>query len=403
MHYVFMNIRLFKRNSRLIFVLIIILQVLSAVSVVFAYGVYCNYRYERSSEFIESTGLAFYFDEEIRLADIKAAMVEVPEEILTEADLIQLFSVYALDDSGNISEPLVDEINERFESGIYTLGDTGYIYVDIDMQYDPEKLEYVYEHKKYDFCREHIAEGEFIDNEDYSSGAKQLYFCKGSRFAPAVGSTVELCGEIFEVAGRFLTLDEHPDDQIVLSYYAAPDDIRVRSLSYYYDGFVPKTYYDRTVGIFKSRFGDMVHIQEPDELEIEDHNYYTTVMAIAVMFIVIPVINIGILLFYVVSIRNRMAAVFRIEGGTRGSIVLMFMKEYMLITAIDNAVGLALFRFLLYPLFKPRFAYFDSIYDIAVYPIFYGIMLSVTAFVLFVMLRLAVSKTPIGQIKGAVK
>ena len=402
MHYVFMNIRLFKRNSRLIFVLIIILQVLSAVSVVFAYGVYCNYRYERSSELLESTGFTFSFTEDIRLADIKAAMDEVPAEVITEAGHIQLFSVYTLN-GASISEPLVDEINERFENGNFTLGDLEYVYIDIDMQYDPEKQEYVYEQKNYDFCREHIAEGEFIDNEDYSSGAKQLYFCKGSRFAPAVGSTVELCGETFEVAGRFLTLDEHPDDQIVLSYYAVPDDLRVRSLSYYYDGFVPKTYYDRTVGIFKSRFGDMVHIQEPDELEIEDHNYYTTVMAIAVMFIVIPVINIGILLFYVVSIRNRMAAVFRIEGGTRGSIVLMFMKEYMLITAIDNAVGLALFRFVLYPLFKPRFAYFDRIYDIAVYPIFYGIMLSVTAFVLFVMLRLAVSKTPIGQIKGAVK
>lgn len=385
------------------FIMLVIMQVFSSVSVLFAYGVYNNFRYERSSELAETTSITVGFSESVRFADIKEAMSEVPKDILTECESIMLSTKYYTDGSSVISEPLVDEMKEWETDGDINFGvpEENILSLLISMKFDAEQGQYIYLPEDYDAYSSNTLEGEFITQEEYSSDKKQIAYCKGS--SPIdwrVGSIVDFCGEEYTVNAKYRTLHTYSPSRIDMSFYAAPDDMRIISLNYYFEGFVPKRSYNAVTSVFENRFGESVSIVEPPEVELDDHNYYTTIMAIAMMFIIVPAINFGILFCYIVSLRSRMIAVFRIEGGTRRSSLKMFLGEYLIISCSCFGVGSVVFRFALYPFLKEHFLYFETIYSVWVYLVTFAAYTVLTAIVSMIMINRVIAKTPSAQIRG---
>lgn len=387
------------------FVLVVVTQVLSGVCMLFAYGIYNNYRYERSSELVESTAITIRFDESVRYKDIKDVMNKVPKETLGESKGIMISTKYLINDSNNISEPLVDEQNEWKDEGgriEYQVSDDEITSLLISMEYDKESGKYIYNRDDFTVYSENTLEGQFMSPEDYASGKKQLAYCYGGGiFAPEIGSKVLFCGEEYEVTARYRTLHDHVPNRIDVGFYSAPDDMRVYSLSYYFDGFVPKKRFEEVSELFYDRFGDSAEIQKPDDLELDDHAYYTTIMAIAVMFVVIPAINMAIILYYILELRNRISSVYRIEGGTRSMVISVYLAEFLPLSAICFIVGETIFGLVLFPYFSREFSYFSMIYSIWVYVVIFIVMILVVLAVLFLMLRIAVLRSPIQQIRRA--
>ncbi|MBR1384877.1 MAG: ABC transporter permease [Ruminococcus sp.] len=403
MYYILLNLKGFAGRNRLMFLMLVLMQIFSCVSVLFAYGVYNNFRYERSSELADTTAITINFDESVRFTDIREAMNEVPQDILTESASIMLSTKYYIDGSSVINEPLVDEMKEWETDGSIQFGvpQENIASILISMKYDAEEGQYIYLPEDYEVYSENTLEGSFIAQEDYSSGERVLAYCKGGPLLNyTVGSVVSFCGEEYTVCARYRTLHEIKPNRLDLSFYAAPDDMRVMSLNYYFEGFVPKKSYNAVTSIFTDCFGKSVTIPEPPEIELDDHNYYTTVMAIALMFIIVPAINFGILFCYIVSLRSRMIAVFRIEGGTRRSSLKMFLVEYLIISCSCFGVGSAVFRFALYPALKEHFLYFESIYSTGVYLVTFAAYTVLTAIVSLIMINRVIAKTPSAQIKG---
>ena len=178
MYYVIVNLKNFIRHSRLMFVMLVIMQVFSSVSVLFAYGVYNNFRYERSSELADTTSITIGFSESVRFSDIKKAMNEVPKDILTESESIMLSTKYYTDGSSVISEPLVDEMKEWETDGgiIFGVPEENIVSILISMKYDPEQGQYMKQKREAALdVLEQLRMKEYADKQvsELSGGQKQ--------------------------------------------------------------------------------------------------------------------------------------------------------------------------------------------------------------------------------------
>jgi ABC-type antimicrobial peptide transport system permease subunit len=406
--YIFINIKNFAKNNTLMFVLLIVMEFFATAIVLFSYGVYNNFKFEQSAQFVEASDIKITFSDNITLGEIKKVMNDVSRDILCESSEICLNSTYFADGSGDFERCLIEDIRSCVHDGVYdiTIPEENIADIYIDMKYNPETDLYEYEPEAYEIYSKHTSEGEFLPYDDYSKGEKYLMYCRGeegNNMQYAIGSTVTVCGEEYKVLGRYSTLHDVQPNRLDISYYAAPDSMQIDSLSYYFEGFVPKKTFNEVTSLFKIEFGDNVTTNDPDDFLVDEHSYYSTVMLISLMFILVSAINFALLFRYILGVRNRSISIFRIEGCRRIKAVKMFAGEFALISLICFSVSTLVYNFAALPKLKNLFEYMDYIYSWKTYLIIFVMYMLVIMLTVIVMILRFIKKTPLNQIKGAKK
>ena len=314
------------------FSLYILIQVIAALVIIFAYGIYMNFTYEQKSEFVEATAITISFKNgDVKLKDIKDVMDNVDINIKNSAKQMMLTSYYSLDDTEHVNSDLIWEMQNSLNDGVYniTIPDSEIATIYISTQYDPDTNKYKYSDDHYEVYSEHVAEGVFFSREEYDSHEKTICYCRGTdNFNWKIGSTIEFCGEKYVVKGRYNTLFDKQPNRIDVTYYNAPDNMRIDKLSYYFDYFVPKETFESVTSLFTERFGNKIEVNSPDDLLKDDNSYYYSISMIAMVFILIAGLNFAIYYRYILESRNRSLAIMRIEGQTKKKAIKAFLFEF---------------------------------------------------------------------------
>lgn len=405
--YVFINIKNFIKNNTLMFVLLIIMELFSSLIILFSFGVYNHFGMQQVAKEFDTTLIRISFKQNSSLGEIKEVMGQVSDEILSQTSEIQLVSSYYIDGSDTISECVTDTAYTYTENGplIQNIPSENMADILMYMQYNSETGMYEQYYKDYNVYSGHVREGRFFSNEDYQSSEKYMAYCRGAKgmnMNYEVGSTVIFCGEEFEVIGRYATaFDPHvAPNRLTFSYYSAPDSMEIGTVRYKFERFIPKDDFYTVASLFEDRFGDNITVNTPEDLLAIEHGYYSTVMLIAVLFIVISAINFSILFSYILYVRNKSISVFRIEGCSRERAVRIFASEFALISSVCFVIGALVYNFILLPRLKPIFEYMDYTYSLSNYIAIFAAYMIIIMFIITAMIKRSIRKTPLMQIRG---
>lgn len=403
MRIIILNIRSFIVNNRLMFSLYILIQIIASLVIIFAYGVYMNFTYEQKSEFVEATAITISFKNgDVKLKEIKDVMDSVDINIKNSAKQIMLTSYYSLDDIEHVNSDLISEMQNSLNDGVYniTIPDSKIATIYISTQYDSNTNKYKYSDDLFEVYSEHVVDGEFFSREDYDSQENTICYCRGTEnFKWKIGSTIEFCGEKYVVKGRYNTLFDKQPNRIDVTYYNAPDNMKIDKLSYYFDYFVQKETFENVTSLFTERFGNKIEVNSPDDLLKDDNSYYYSISIIAMVFILIAALNFAIYYRYILESRNRSLAIMRIEGQTNKETIKAFLFEFSISSIIIFLICITIYENILYSYLKNIFTYFDYIYSFKSYFVILVLYTVGTSLVIGLMIKRFVKKLPLEQMK----
>lgn len=110
--------------------------------------------------------------------------------------------------------------------------------------------------------------------------------------------------------------------------------------------------YNSAVNIFKKCFGDRISDEEISDMPVYDAEVlktFQTKMTICVVIAIISSVNITALFKYVIDLRRKTMAIFRINGCSKNRLKGIMVSEMMIYSAINILLCISCFNFLILP------------------------------------------------------
>ncbi len=379
--YTLKNIKSFFINNFIIFILLVISTITSAIVIFFSYGVYQNY----------NTILSYKEDD---LSDdyIGINYVNTGSEYVTKRDLLNCLS--EIDD---ISNELREQIIQYDVEGIIDNNSYEFKFLYCDGKFKVAE-EFKENLKKYD----NLTEGTYWSDYEEANG-----ICVALISDPAVFGEIsaldsikyvnqlKIGGKIYDIIGK----QAWNEKGAMFPFSTVADEQLLTSTLISFNSAVSVKTYNQIRDVFNNYMGDKAVFEEIRTIDKDTYYTYKTVILISVFIALIAAINFMILYRYIMSTRKRTTAIFRILGLTPAKLNFMNMSECIILIVPFFILGMVLYQTVFLPRLHTYFVYMQDAYTPFVYFLLFVIFISVSLIVIGIMLLVMSRKSILELIK----
>ena len=379
--YTLKNIKSFFINNFIIFILLVISTITSAIVIFFSYGVYQNY----------NTILSYKEDD---LSDdyIGINYVNTGSEYVTKRDLLNCLS--EIDD---ISNELREQIIQYDVEGIIDNNSYEFKFLYCDGKFKVAE-EFKENLKKYD----NLTEGTYWSDYEEANG-----ICVALISDPAVFGEIsaldsikyvnqlKIGGKIYDIIGK----QAWNEKGAMFPFSTVADEQRLTSTLISFNSAVSVKTYNQIRDVFNNYMGDKAVFEEIRTIDKDTYYTYKTVILISVFIALIAAINFMILYRYIMSTRKWTTAIFRILGLTPAKLNFMNMSECIILIVPFFILGMVLYQTVFLPRLHTYFVYMQDAYTPFVYFLLFVIFISVSLIVIGIMLLVMSRKRILELIK----
>lgn len=379
--YTLKNIKSFFINNFIIFILLVISTITSAIVIFFSYGVYQNY----------NTILSYKEDD---LSDdyIGINYVNTSSEYVTKRDLLNCLS--EIDD---ISNELREQIIQYDVEGIIDNNSYEFKFLYSDGKFKVAE-EFKENLKKYD----NLTEGTYWSDYEEANG-----ICVALISDPAVFGEIsaldsikyvnqlKIGGKIYDIIGK----QAWNEKGAMFPFSTVADEQLLTSTLISFNSAVSVKTYNQIRDVFNNYMGDKAVFEEIRTIDKDTYYTYKTVILISVFIALIAAINFMILYRYIMSTRKRTTAIFRILGLTPAKLNFMNMSECIILIVPFFILGMVLYQTVFLPRLHTYFVYMQDAYTPFVYFLLFVIFISVSLIVIGIMLLVMSRKRILELIK----
>ena len=379
--YTLKNIKSFFINNFIIFILLVISTITSAIVIFFSYGVYQNY----------NTILSYKEDD---LSDdyIGINYVNTGSEYVTKRDLLNCLS--EIDD---ISNELREQIIQYDVEGIIDNNSYEFKFLYCDGKFKVAE-EFKENLKKYD----NLTEGTYWSDYEEANG-----ICVALISDPAVFGEIsaldsikyvnqlKIGGKIYDIIGK----QAWNEKGAMFPFSTVADEQLLTSTLISFNSAVSVKTYNQIRDVFNNYMGDKAVFEEIRTIDKDTYYTYKTVILISVFIALIAAINFMILYRYIMSTRKRTTAIFRILGLTPAKLNFMNMSECIILIVPFFILGMVLYQTVFFPRLHTYFVYMQDAYTPFVYFLLFVIFISVSLIVIGIMLLVMSRKRILELIK----
>ena len=379
--YTLKNIKSFFINNFIIFILLVISTITSAIVIFFSYGVYQNY----------NTILSYKEDD---LSDdyIGINYVNTGSEYVTKRDLLNCLS--EIDD---ISNELREQIIQYDVEGIIDNNSYEFKFLYCDGKFKVAE-EFKENLKKYD----NLTEGTYWSDYEEANG-----ICVALISDPAVFGEIsaldsikyvnqlKIGGKIYDIIGK----QAWNEKGAMFPFSTVADEQLLTSTLISFNSAVSVKTYNQIRDVFNNYMGDKAVFEEIRTIDKDTYYTYKTVILISVFIALIAAINFMILYRYIMSTRKRTTAIFRILGLTPAKLNFMNMSECIILIVPFFILGMVLYQTVFLPRLHTYFLYMQDAYTPFVYFLLFVIFISVSLIVIGIMLLVMSRKRILELIK----
>lgn len=379
--YTLKNIKSFFINNFIIFILLVISTITSAIVIFFSYGVYQNY----------NTILSYKEDD---LSDdyIGINYVNTSSEYVTKRDLLNCLS--EIDD---ISNELREQIIQYDVEGIIDNNSYEFKFLYSDGKFKVAE-EFKENLKKYD----NLTEGTYWSDYEEANG-----ICVALISDPAVfgeisaldsikyGNQLKIGEKIYDIIGK----QAWNEKGAMFPFSTVADEQLLTSTLISFNSAVSVKTYNQIRDVFNNYMGDKAVFEEIRTIDKDTYYTYKTVILISVFIALIAAINFMILYRYIMSTRKRTTAIFRILGLTPAKLNFMNMSECIILIVPFFILGMVLYQTVFLPRLHTYFVYMQDAYTPFVYFLLFVIFISVSLIVIGIMLLVMSRKRILELIK----
>lgn len=379
--YTLKNIKSFFINNFIIFILLVISTITSAIVIFFSYGVYQNY----------NTILSYKEDD---LSDdyIGINYVNTSSEYVTKRDLLNCLS--EIDD---ISNELREQIIQYDVEGIIDNNSYEFKFLYSDGKFKVAE-EFKENLKKYD----NLTEGTYWSDYEEANG-----ICVALISDPAVfgeisaldsikyGNQLKIGEKIYDIIGK----QAWNENGAMFPFSMVADEQLLTSTLISFNSAVSVKTYNQIRDVFNNYMGDKAVFEEIRTIDKDTYYTYKTVILISVFIALIAAINFMILYRYIMSTRKRTTAIFRILGLTPAKLNFMNMSECIILIVPFFILGMVLYQTVFLPRLHTYFVYMQDAYTPFVYFLLFVIFISVSLIVIGIMLLVMSRKRILELIK----
>lgn len=379
--YTLKNIKSFFINNFIIFILLVISTITSAIVIFFSYGVYQNY----------NTILSYKEDD---LSDdyIGINYVNTGSEYVTKRDLLNCLS--EIDDIRNeLREQIIQyDVEGIIDNNSYEFK---FLYCDGKFKVAEEFKENL---KKYD----NLTEGTYWSDYEEANG-----ICVALISDPAVFGEIsaldsikyvnqlKIGGKIYDIIGK----QAWNEKGAMFPFSTVADEQLLTSTLISFNSAVSVKTYNQIRDVFNNYMGDKAVFEEIRTIDKDTYYTYKTVILISVFIALIAAINFMILYRYIMSTRKRTTAIFRILGLTPAKLNFMNMSECIILIVPFFILGMVLYQTVFLPRLHTYFVYMQDAYTPFVYFLLFVIFISVSLIVIGIMLLVMSRKRILELIK----
>lgn len=379
--YTLKNIKSFFINNFIIFILLVISTITSAIVIFFSYGVYQNY----------NTILSYKEDD---LSDdyIGINYVNTGSEYVTKRDLLNCLS--EIDD---ISNELREQIIQYDVEGIIDNNSYEFKFLYCDGKFKVAE-KFKENLKKYD----NLTEGTYWSDYEEANG-----ICVALISDPAVFGEIsaldsikyvnqlKIGGKIYDIIGK----QAWNEKGAMFPFSTVADEQLLTSTLISFNSAVSVKTYNQIRDVFNNYMGDKAVFEEIRTIDKDTYYTYKTVILISVFIALIAAINFMILYRYIMSTRKRTTAIFRILGLTPAKLNFMNMSECIILIVPFFILGMVLYQTVFLPRLHTYFVYMQDAYTPFVYFLLFVIFISVSLIVIGIMLLVMSRKRILELIK----
>lgn len=379
--YTLKNIKSFFINNFIIFILLVISTITSAIVIFFSYGVYQNY----------NTILSYKEDD---LSDdyIGINYVNTGSEYVTKRDLLNCLS--EIDD---ISNELREQIIQYDVEGIIDNNSYEFKFLYCGGKFKVAE-EFKENLKKYD----NLTEGTYWSDYEEANG-----ICVALISDPAVFGEIsaldsikyvnqlKIGGKIYDIIGK----QAWNEKGAMFPFSTVADEQLLTSTLISFNSAVSVKTYNQIRDVFNNYMGDKAVFEEIRTIDKDTYYTYKTVILISVFIALIAAINFMILYRYIMSTRKRTTAIFRILGLTPAKLNFMNMSECIILIVPFFILGMVLYQTVFLPRLHTYFVYMQDAYTPFVYFLLFVIFISVSLIVIGIMLLVMSRKRILELIK----
>lgn len=293
------------RNFRKIYLLLIVSQFISVISIFFVYGIFTSYSVKMQELDIDSYQIGTQF-EGGDIGTLRECLPEIMDQIGRKLDYFWVsgitdeWMISMHTESHNETYTLADSVMENFEA-------TG---------------------------------GSTLTHED-AANKNNVVFVASAEYKP--GDKLNIAGTEFEVVG--VNENGHRDDVIYIPFSSCPAEVNLHLVYFNFEKLPTQKDYDCIKNTFKSVFGDDVTI---DEFQLQDQETiisYRTTIIISIAIGLVSALNTCLLYGYIISQRQKQMAIYGIVGASKGLRLMMNELEIMLVDIVVVLMGFVMFRF----------------------------------------------------------
>lgn len=375
MQMILRNIRDLCRHHTFFFVLTICSVFASSLIMLFAFGLYQNYKMEQQEFTSHQTDIPFDFF-------VKDA--ETGGLLLSGAQRGELQTcIESMDDSvrKNIRQIVVSYYAPECNSpmGLYSK----FLYGDGIYSVSPNLETNLREGGQ-------ILSGRFYTELEYSQGAKVILATEdmlNEKGMVMIGDT-----ELTPI----MTVSPCPD----VPFLSVPETQLVEYVDVCFHRPPTATQVTALLETFQRVFGERVILPEVELATEEDFYLYNTILLIAALIAVVASVNIVILYYYILLKRRKALAVCMLCGCTKGKAIAMYVGESLVLSIPLFGLSALLYHTVVLPLLSNILPFIETAYSVKLYAVALGIYIGICTLGMWMLCARTVYKQSIVSMKA---
>lgn len=361
MKYALKNLKTFCKSERMVFFLTVLSIFTSMLVLLFALGIYQNYKQELLDKESDTKELYITFSKDKSTGDY------VTQELL-------LKSLQELSDR-TTSQCYGMIVNEAVEGADREDVENGYEYLRSYLTIDHGEIRRCDEVMDSFTKNKLMVSGEWWSEKQEEAGALCAIVVPRStehetynqsayndQYLSEDGKTIQIQGKEYQVVGTssFTVAPIEP----FLSLRADTEMIQIE-ISFHYA--ISMSQYDDIKNTFVGNMGDLVNMPELTLYDSDNTKLNTTVMYISILIAALAAINFSILYHYILLQRKRKLTIFQLCGCTKGKVIGIYLLECQILSIPIMAAAIFCYHWMVLPHLADVFPYIGVYYSWQVY------------------------------------
>lgn len=390
MKYIYINIRNFIRQETVVFGLVVLCILSSAIVINFSFGFYHHLEQKKLDSESGMKELTINFRDTERNTVTKGSLMETLQQLNNTAFencIISFEGRFAEDKTENPAidnSMLVEFMPFCMQDGMVTVA---------PLEQEWEETSIIVDGNY--FTAEQIENGEMVclaPVEGEYEGEEAVWAKKYS--ANPNGK--------YMVHGKEYTCIGHVDWYSVVPMVpvtTVENSCYIQRITFTYKNILKRKDYMEISQIMRETYGDMADIPTLDIQEIDSQKFYDILLVLCIVLIVMSGIILSLLYEYILLRRKRQLAIYRICGITRGKAKLLYFIECFLLSAILYMAAILIFHFVMLPYFKNIFEYITASYSLFSYGVLEIMYIGITSVILYIMICQQIGRNVVDELR----